>query len=81
MSAEPSVAPSEVKTSSEPDVPFVKKRAPTLYVIIAIKLLKGVPCLPTGNDCSGTTSIVPERRRAPLKFEISNLKSAGILAS
>ena len=42
MSAEPSVAPSEVKTSSEPDVPFVKQRAPTLYVIIAIKLLKGV---------------------------------------
>jgi uncharacterized membrane protein (DUF2068 family) len=42
MSAEPSVAPSSVAASPAPDAPFLKKRAPTLYVIIVIKLLKGV---------------------------------------
>ncbi len=42
MSAEPSAASSPVAASAASDAPFVKKRAPTLYAIIVIKLLKGV---------------------------------------
>lgn len=30
---------------SEPEPKFIKRRAPTLYVIIAIKLLKGAACV------------------------------------
>ena len=42
MSAEPSVTSAPVAAPPASDVPFVKKRAPTLYVIAVIKLLKGV---------------------------------------
>jgi uncharacterized membrane protein (DUF2068 family) len=42
MKTEPAVASSQPEAASAPDTSFVRKRAPTLYFIIGIKVVKGI---------------------------------------